>query len=86
MQYFERSALGGCFLLGTFLWLFACAYSFVVHVVLFEFHIVGYGILAVTLPSMVSARTSQAEQGRMQVRRHLFAQPNNLVDRTINYL
>jgi MFS family permease len=61
---FDYSAFGGSLVLGCFLYLLACANNFWLHMVCFEAHILGYGVLAVTLPSMVSAYTISCQQGR----------------------
>ena len=62
---FDYSAFGGSLVLGCFLYLLACANNFWLHMVCFEAHILGYGVLAVTLPSMVSAYTISSQQGRI---------------------
>ena len=56
----------GSLLLGVNLYAFSLISTFWLHLVLFELHVLGFGLLAVTLPTMVSARTAPSEQGRMQ--------------------
>ena len=64
--HFERAAVLGSLLLGVNLYAFSLISTFWLHLVLFELHVLGFGLLAVTLPTMVSARTSASQQGRMQ--------------------
>ena len=56
----------GSLLLGVNLYAFSLISTFWLHLVLFELHVLGFGLLAVTLPTMVSARTAASQQGRMQ--------------------
>ena len=64
--HFERAAVLGSLLLGVNLYAFSLISTFWLHLVLFELHVLGFGLLAVTLPTMVSARTAPSQQGRMQ--------------------